>query len=276
MYMNADAYGKVEPGKKALLIYATITGNSEKIARCFETVLLHYGFEVDVFHATDANHFVPIQGYDLYIVGTGIVGGLPERNLLAAFGAGNYTNMRQLAEIGGDIGAPQWGRGVKHAKGITFLTYGGTRRGPAEIDSSVALLEMMMEDMGIQPMGRFACPGTAHRNETHNQIDDLAQALNISVEVAAPMLYAYKTDPEGETVKSWPEQTLAAVKTAAAAVQKVDMRLMGMPRPWHNPLEDHPSPRDLAKAEIFLSEFIEDVFLPTEADSIDTCYICQS
>lgn len=274
--MNAEKFGKVEQGKRALIIYATITKNSEKLAQCFEKVLRHYGFEVDVFKAVDASHFVPIKDYDLYLVGTGIVGGLPERNLLAAFGAGNYTNMKQLAEIGGDIGAPQWGRGVKLAKGIIFLTYGGSRRGPGEIDAAASLLEMMMADMGIQLMGKFACQGSVHRNETHNQIDGLAQALNISVEVAAPMLYTYKTEPDGEIVKSWSEKELKAVKTAAASVQKVDMRLMGMPRSWHNTAEDRPSERDLMKAEIFLSEFIEDVFIPNEADSIDTCYSCIS
>ena len=273
--MDAETFGKVEPGKKALIIYSTITGNSEKVALTFQKVLLHYGFEVDLYQAKDANHYVPITGYDLYLVGTGIVGGLPERNLLAAFGAGNYTNMKQLAEIGGDIGAPQWGRGVKLAKGIIFLTYGGTRRGPSELLSSNALLEMMMADMGIQVMGKFACPGSVHRDETHNQIDDLAQKLNVSVEVAAPLLYTYKKDPEGETVKSWSPEVLEAVKVAAASAQKVDMRLLGMPRPWHNQAQDRPSERDLAKAEIFLSEFIEDVFLPKEAESIDTRYLCQ-
>lgn len=276
--MDAETFGRVQPGKKALIIYATLTGNSEKIAKAFERVLIHYGFDtVDVFKAVDANHFVPITGYDLYLVGTGIVGGLPERNLLAAFGAGNYTNMKQLAEIGGDTGAPQWGRGVKLAKGVIFLTYGGTRRGPSEVLGSESMLEMMMTEMGIQVMGKFCCPGTAHRaGQTHDQLDNLAKALNTGVDEVAPMLYLYKNDPECDTVKSWSPEVLEAVKVAAQNTGKVDMRLLGMPRPWHNPADDRPNERDIAKAEIFLAELIEDVFLPDEADSIDTVYECKS
>ena len=274
--MDRDVFGTVEPGKKALIIYSTITGNSERIADAFRRVLEHYGFLVDVFKAVDANHFVPIRGYDLYLVGTGIVAGLPERNLLAAFGAGNYTGMKQLAEIGGDTGAPQWGRSGKLAKGVTFLTYGGSRRGPSEVLASESLLEMMMTEMGIQVMGKFACPGSVHRDETHDQIDGLAKKLNLPVEQAAQLLYVYKTEPESDAVKAWTPETLEAVKTAASANVKVDMRLMGMPRSWHNQAADRPSERDIVKAEIFLAELIEDVFLPREDASIDTCYICRS
>lgn len=274
--MNAEQCGCVQPGKRALIIYATITGNSEKVAKTFEKVLLHYGFEVDVHKATNPNEFLPITGYDLYVVGTGIVGGMPERNLLAAFGAGNYTNMKQLAEIGGNTGAPQWGRGVKLSKGIVFLTYGGNRRGPSETLASEALLEMMMTEMGIQLMGVFACPGVVKRKQSHNQLDDLAAALNTGVEVVAPMLQAYLDDPESEEVMSWKPEVRAAVKKASESVQSVDLRLLGMPRPWHNMTTERPNERDLVKAEIFMSEFIEDVFLPEEADTVDTRYICRS
>lgn len=273
--MDRDTFGTVEPGKKALILYSTITGNSERIVDAFHRVLEHYGFQVDIVRAADTNHFVPIQGYDLYVVGTGIVAGLPERNLLAAFGAGNYTGMKQLAEIGGDIGAPQWGRKGTIAKGVTFLTYGGSRRGPSEIIAAESLLEMMMTEMGIQVMGKFACPGSVHRNETHDQVDGLAKKLNLPVEQAAQLLYVYKAEPEGEAVKAWPPETLEAVKAAASANIKIDMRLMGMPRSWHNQAADRPSERDIVKAEIFMAELIEDVFIPREDASIDSCYICR-
>jgi hypothetical protein len=208
------------------------------------------------------------------LVGSGIVAGLPEKNLLGAFGAGNYTNMRQTAEIGGDIGAPQWGRGVPLSKGIIFLTYGGNRRGPSEILGASSMLEMMMTDMGIVCMGRFACPGIPEpsKRQSHNQADDLAQALNTSVEEVAPLLDAYLNDPNSPLILDLPEKTRELVKKAAAAKQEVDMRLVGKPRVWHNELIGRPSERDIVKAEIFLSEFIEDVFLPEEAEAIETRY----
>lgn len=274
--MNNELYGKVKGEKKALILYATISGNSEKIAQAFERVLLHYGFKVDVHKAVDAVTPVPITGYDLYLVGTGIVAGLPEKNLLGAFGAGNYTNMRQTAEIGGGIGAPQWGRGVPLSKGIIFLTYGGNRRGPSEILGASSMLEMMMTDMGIVCMGRFACAGIPEpsKRQSHNQADDLAQALNTSVEEVAPLLEAYLNDPKSPIITALPENVRALVKKAAEAKQEVDKRLEGKPRVWHNELIGRPSERDIVKAEIFLAEFIEDVFLPDEAEAIETRYEC--
>ena len=43
--MDNETFGKVQPGKRALIIYATLTGNSEKIAMAFGRVLEHYGFD---------------------------------------------------------------------------------------------------------------------------------------------------------------------------------------------------------------------------------------
>lgn len=274
--MDNQLYGKVKEGTKALILYATISGNSEKIAKAFERVLVHYGFEVDVKKAVDAVTPVKITGYDLYVVGTGIVAGLPEKNLLGAFGAGNYTNMRQTAEIGGDIGAPQWGRGVPLSKGIIFLTYGGNRRGPSEILGASSMLEMMMTDMGIVCMGRFACAGIPEpsKRQSHNQADDLAQALNTSVEEVAPLLEAYLNNPTDEKITSLPQNIQELVKKAANAKQEVDQRLVGKPRVWHNELIGRPSERDIVKAEIFMAEFVEDVFLPDQAEAIETRYEC--
>lgn len=271
--MNSELYGKAEPGKKALIIYATISGNSEKIAKAFEKTLVHYGFQVDMFKAVDASHFVKIEGYDLYIVGTGIVGGIPEKNLLAAFGAGNYTNMKQLAEIGGDTGAPQWGRGVPLSKGIIFLTYGGNRRGPSEVLASMSLLEMMMTDMGITVIGEFACGGISKRKHSHNMTDDLALALNTSVEEVAPLLEAYIEDPTSEFCISLPQSTRDLLQKSVDSYQEVDQRRVGVPYAWHNETIARPSERDLAKAEIFLSEIIEDVFLPHEKETIESRYM---
>lgn len=271
--MNSNLYGRVEKGKKALIIYASISGNSEKIAKAFERTLLHYGFEVDMFKAVDSSHYVKIEGYDLYIVGTGIVGGVPEKNLLAAFGAGNYTNMKQLAEIGGDTGAPQWGRGVKLSKGIIFLTYGGNRRGPSEILASASLLEMMMTDMGITVIGEFACAGISKKKHSHNMSDDLALALNTSVEEVAPLLEAYTNDPNSEYCMSLPQNIRDLLQKSVDSYQEVDLRRVGVPYAWHNETIARPSERDIAKAEIFMSEIIEDVFLPHEKETIESRYM---
>ena len=167
------------------------------------------------------------------------------------------------------------GRALTYVQEFLLPTSATMAGGPSEIIAAESLLEMMMTEMGIQVMGKFACPGSVHRNETHDQVDGLAKKLNLPVEQAAQLLYVYKAEPEGEAVKAWPPETLEAVKAAASANIKIDMRLMGMPRSWHNQAADRPSERDIVKAEIFMAELIEDVFIPREDASIDSCYICR-
>lgn len=277
--------GKVS-GKKALILYATISGNSEKIAKVFEQELLDYGFEVDMIKATNQTTPAVIHGYDLYLVGTGIVGGLPELNLIGAFGAGNYCNMRQTALIGGGERTTTWSRKGNLAKGIIFLTYGGNRRGPSEIMASAGLLEMMMIDMDIAVMGKFACTGCHEAKEMlpggHYLTDSLAQALGASVEdmsIIRKGIMAEPGYPDNDGFKKLsaeaqrfmlmmdkPEDYPELWNEDGTPIE--DTKRAGLPRDWHNDTVARPNARDLLKAAIFIDEFVEDIFLPTEAESI--------
>ena len=67
--------------RKALILYASVTGNTGKIAGCFQEALEEMNWEVDSIKITNKTNFVenPIffDHYDLLFVGSPIMAGLP-------------------------------------------------------------------------------------------------------------------------------------------------------------------------------------------------------
>jgi len=269
-------YGKVKD-KRAQLIYSSITGNTEKIAKAFERVLLEYGFQVDTIKAEDDEHGYVGFDYDLYVMGGGVIGGLPERNLIAAVGNGAFGNVHLKSNkglgFGCQPGTPTFGRGVKLKKAVAFLTYEGSRRGPAEVAGPMSLLEIIMTDGGWNCIGEFACPGLkAVPDRSFNMYQLLADELGKTYTEAVPILEGYLRSPD--YAAALPESTRAACQRAAAAFQGADARRIGTPAPWHNTAIDRPCDRDVALAEIFMAELIEDVFLPYEKENIVSVNRC--
>ena len=272
----SEHYGKVE-GKRAQLIYSSITGNTEKIAKAFERVLREYGFEVDVVKAEDDEHGYVGFDYDLYVMGGGVIGGLPERNLIAAVGNGAFGNVHLKSNkglgFGCQPGTPTFGRGVKLKKAVSFLTYEGSRRGPAEVAGPMSMLEIIMTDGGWNCIGEFACPGLKSQpDRSFNMYQQLAEELGKTYTEAVPILEGYLRNEE--YAASLSDEVRAACKRAAEAFQSEDERRKGTPAPWHNTAIDRPCDRDIAMAEIFMAELIEDVFLPYEKENITSVARC--
>jgi len=269
-----EVYGKVQ-GKKALMIYSSYTGNTEKIAQAFERVLRAYGFELDVIKATDDQTRYMTPGYDLYIGGGGVINGLSERAMRAGFGGGGNMHTKYGTTGMAHEGKPQWGRGIELKKCVLFLTYGGMRRGPAELAGAFGLLENGMMEGGFNVVGEFACPGfTTARERSFNQYQGLAEDLGCTFTEAVPILEAYIREPESEIVKGYSPETRAACEKAKNAFQEEDEWFAGTPGPWRNMTIDRPSERDILKAELFMAEIIEDVFLPSEKENISSMYRC--
>lgn len=69
--------------RRALLLYATMTKNTEKIANWFRETFLHYGWEVTYLRIAANTDWVGLQDqlyfedYDLVCLGSPIVGGSP-------------------------------------------------------------------------------------------------------------------------------------------------------------------------------------------------------
>ena len=66
--------------KKALILYASMSGNTEKIAHAFEEVFRLYGFQVDLYKAEGkklSEKQVYFEDYDFICIGSGLIGGQP-------------------------------------------------------------------------------------------------------------------------------------------------------------------------------------------------------
>lgn len=181
--------------KKSLVLYASLTGNTEKVAGIFAEVFARNEWECDVFkidsNIDPANPPFTLADYDFLCVGSPVIGSLPVRDVLNILSKnpssphkGNLGLMcRSLEEIKQNPRGPRqfvsiapkpvvtdepplrikFGPGDR--KGIVFVSFGGVHLGPKEAVPSLALLESEMEHLRFQCVGKFACPGGMGRAE---------------------------------------------------------------------------------------------------------------
>ena len=180
--------------KKSLVLYASISGNTEKVARRFQKVFLAKGWECDLLKVTSKtdiyhSHFDCGQ-YDFICAGSFVHESLPAPYLVS-YMRGNPNNVRydphmdmdevrdrpepdeeeMVKFLAGDFNphpqSPESGRtepprilfNFKDKKGVVFVTFAGEHQGYKEALPSLFLLESEMEHMRYQCVGKYACPG---------------------------------------------------------------------------------------------------------------------
>ena len=197
--------------KKSLILYASVTGNTEKVALRFKEEFLKKGWECDMFKVdkkTDIkNPPFDFSDYDFLCIGSPVHDVLPVKEVIKIM-----FNSPLSAHY-----PPKAGRGGRNyrrviigpKKGVVFATYAGSHLGPKEAEPALSLLGLEMEHLKFECIGKFACPGA-----------------------------------------------MASLKNRPT------------PRYWHKDIHTRPNERDLMKAEIFLSEIIEDVY-GTSPDDIE-------
>ncbi len=160
--------------------------------------------------------------------------------------------------------------------GIAFTTYGGSGVGPEECYGTLGNLVEFLRVNGIRCVGKFACPGKELR---HNSVDALAASLKMNIDESQALMQRYKDDPNSDEFKKFtPAQMKMLEKMASVKDEEsfgddpmmVDNDPMGIGKKgsvcWHYDFQHRPSPRDVQKANIFLSEVIEDYFLTFTGD----------
>jgi len=207
--------------KKSLILYASWTGNTEKVALRFKKVLEQKGWQCDILKVdqkTDVKH-PPFQyeAYDLLCVGSPVVHKKPVEEVMSIMAGAPLPPSEggpKAAFMGkGPREVPEKYRvpeeriaktitgkivfGPDAKKGVVFMTYGGTHLGPKEAAPAMSLMALEMEHIPFQCVGQFACPGK-HGN------------------------------------KDRPDQ-------------------------WFKDLTKRPNERDLQKAEIFMAEVLEEI-----------------
>lgn len=262
---------------KALILYTSATGNTEKVACQFEQTLLAYGWDCDRIALQAPSELqarqLYLDHYDLVLLGTPVISGAPSplvsQNiaLVDAEPPRLYSNQMIFP---GSLFRPE-----QSPLGIVFATYSGETYGPCEAQPALDLASMYLQYLFIDVIGKFACPG---RKESKNTIDLLAAELNIHPSETARMIGIYERDPQSPALSGLSEDAMALLHQAI--VDKQHGSLVPVPAEfpedvWHRDLSTRPNARDLKKAQFFLEEILEDYFtpegLPRRAGSVYQC-----
>ena len=256
--------------RKALIVYASITGNTEKVAMRFKQTIEKKGqpwgdWVCDTFKVKKKTYQekVPynLEDYDLFIVGAPIWAGTPPLYLfddhLGALGKFIMPKAFLEGRQGGPgEGGPVMTRGPITKKGIVFVTYGGQGEGPSETQAALACLEIRLENH-TKVIGKFACCGKQQEEPT---VDPIAAKFDWMVGDATEAIARYKENPnDPEFAKLSAEERKLFDKAVKLSGHFSPGAPMGG-RAWHWDFAHRPTDRDLLKAEIFLSEILEDCY----------------
>ena len=148
--------------KKNLIIYASLTGNTEKIANEIAKNFEKHGWSNDLKKIPKGydvkNPDFSFNDYDFACVGSPVHSELPVQEI------------RTLA-----YGKPGGGRVHTGPKcGLVFCTYAGVHLGPLEAAPSLKLLELELSHQAFEVIGSFAVPGGGESGpKSHYYFDDL-------------------------------------------------------------------------------------------------------
>lgn len=254
---------------KSLILYESMTGNTEKVALRFKETFEKNGWGCDAIRVdkhTDVEKLpYNVEEYDLLCVGGPVIESRPSKQINRILFNNPDTMMyrgknpsprlkkiRSRMFSGADVSIPA------PTKGIVFVTYGGA---PPEAEPSIHLLAHLMSYMNIKCIGQFACRGTEPRHASVNYLAD--RWYQGSTEDAADTIGRYEREPDHPEFASLTKEERAlldeAVKDTLPDPEGTPMPVPGEERPaFLMPRVQRPSDRDLMKAEIFLGEIIEE------------------
>ncbi len=136
--------------KRALVLYASQTGNTDIVARAFAARLADHGWPVDTrkiaknWKEQVGKNQIDFAAYDLLLIGSPVHWSLPLPWLVDLLRAPVIPPQKIIP-------GPQCG--------VAFATYGGAHLGPREADPCLTYLEVLFEHLGFQCTGRLAIPG---------------------------------------------------------------------------------------------------------------------
>jgi len=146
---------------KALVLYDTMGGNTEKVAnRIHQTLANADGIEADLVKL-DADTDVDLTAYDLLFMGSPVVAWLPTKKLME-FGSGQLDAYRKAGKLG--PAAPT--RPGKFA--IAFCTYAGPHMGEREAVPATKWIGALLEHLGFRMLDEWHFVGEFHSKPEMN------------------------------------------------------------------------------------------------------------
>ena len=262
---------------KSLIIYTSITKNTEQVAYTFGSVFEAFGIETTYakvlpkYKGGEISEYYP-EDYDFLCIGCPIIAALPYVNFNSCVGdQEDYKTRNVVFKRRRPISDPD-----KKRYGIAFTTYGGTGNGPRECIATLEIEKNYLRSYGFTPVGEYACCGKELR---HNSVDNLGGQLKMNIPDAQAMMSRYKENPDDEEFKKMDPKLVAIIKKlssvsddesfGATLFQENDPLGIGKPsqRFWHYDMQIRPHARDLKKAEYFLTGILEDYLLTADGET---------
>lgn len=257
--------------RRALILYASMSNNTEKIAKTFEDVFDSYNWDVRCVRLRSPKELAEMQeelyfdDYDVIALGSPIVGGMPLQPVIRAFslGGGGKLESNVGKEMkGGKPALPEqppkgnWRRndapyaGVLNKTdsrplGIVFSTYGGGFYGSSECMPVLEMLKLYLNTYSVDVVGYFACGGREHG----------PAGYPLGVKPKAE----FRPGPVGDDLPD------ADVCDPAVYVMKDGTEKYGSYF-FHYDLNSKPGERELNKARYFAQDFIEDFFMTYDGE----------
>jgi hypothetical protein len=221
---------------KSLVLYASQSGNTEKVAMSFKKAFERNGWQCDSFKIDEntdiKNPPFKFEDYHFCAVGSYVFLELPAEAMINLLCKNPYSGhcgqptreevARQRLQRNNPKYLPPAERPPEGAnlrspgkiipgpqRGVVFATYSGMHLGPKEAYAALAHLEVELEHLGFKCVGSFCCPG--------------------------------KQRPHGKLA---PEDSKRQ-----------------MPETWHKDIDSRPNERDLLRAELFMEDILENQLL---------------
>ena len=260
--------------RRALILYATMTKNTEKIATWFKETFEYYNWDVTFVRLTNSGSYLRdfegklyFDDYDVICLGSPIVAGAPLQVIVKAlsFGGGGKLEKEVQSNLDANKGdaaaAPAepgclWRRnhapyaGVLNKSdsvplGIVFTTYGGGFFGSNESLGTLEMLKVYLSNYSVHVVGKFACAG----RETG------PAGYDLGVKPKATFIPGRQNDdiPDADVCDP-------VIYTMADGTKKPGAYF------FHYDCNSKPGPREEAKARAFAADFIEDYFMTYDGE----------
>ena len=190
---------KGNTSKKSLVIYASRTNNTAKVAERFKSTLERNGWQCDVVRIEQNGDPMTVpfnyKDYDLICAGSGVRMHAPYAELLHVLRVPVYgfdpRIMLKLTE-GIELTPEETEKmrvwrpnhrkivlGPDAKKALSFATYGGYEFGPAEAYPALDWINLELAHLAVEIVGRFCCPGKfENRNNPAGYHNDLTTRPN--------------------------------------------------------------------------------------------------
>lgn len=245
--------------KKGLIMAASVTGNTLRVAKAFGKAFENCGWTYDLIQIDKKTNFkknpVYFDDYDFVCLGSPIMAGLPSPSIGRVLGLTQPEPPRMWRSQAGP-GMDMQGPAPDDVKGVVFATYAGAIR---EAYSTLAVEKQYLECLRLKIVGEFSCPGG---EISHMAVDRVSAIMGVQVENAAPLVQLYKVNPNAPEFAKLSAKDHEKMKAAVADPRNTPdyEGTQNFIAPKYD-LENRPNERDLLMAEYFMQNLIQDYFM---------------